>query len=764
MGNITIGKDVVIVEEEKPVTYVGCIIKGSVEAYNEHTKIKLYVGDVIGINDIMRGTHSFTYQAKEESVMVTYALEGNALQKLLEENATMAKCILTSSIRQMYAVLEFYQHRMNECEDLHRLLSGSYTDYKNMCKLLLIPVKMLPQLISDSGEEEMIPVFEREEMVDGHIRQYYTEMQDMNKRHILENLAAYPLFSMDILYKAGEEFSNVLQEIGRLRDYETELAVLLMNENSLDFFDIFTSLYYHYIKKSGNNPFVASKLADLEEKIKNSAVIDPSVWEQRIASHHEKVDRLLEERENGIMGEKGDTTAYYKEIVNSLGIILEYASCGSEVEAEFKKLVNDYKKVIDKNSSDKGVRALRQRLTELFYEVYTSALKKSLSDPEVPVVLKMFFNFGYVDEELAGIENAVCLYSIADRYNGQPEKQIYTAYEWFMAIYQGIKQPRRNEFDVDYQTYVHEKVVNRSITKKEEKNLLEDDEERLKYELANFFPSVNKMTFGRISTFCPVFSESNVIADLNDALVVPSKVMAILQEIRDIDYSAFYREELFFDSVTNTREFIQKEYLPDIILMPNVGSRGVMWQEIEGKHRSSNATYVLPIFLLESMEKTIIRMTGEYRFEMCKRIQGARWNDVSDPSLTSEYCDYIQFYRKNNELSASNKEQVKTALLKARNSYKQMFAGDYLSWIMFEGKGAPRLNKVARRIVFKYCPFKKEMRDSLLDNPLYRDIIAHYEIKKTQAVTRFRNLIRKLEGSGKEVPEELYRQQEFLEM
>ena len=29
------------------------------------------------------------------------------------------------------------------------------------------------------------------------------------------------------------------------------------------------------------------------------------------------------------------------------------------------------------------------------------------------------------------------------------------------------------------------------------------------------------------------------------------------------------------------KETIHLEYLPDIILMPNVGIRGVMWQEIE---------------------------------------------------------------------------------------------------------------------------------------------------------------------------------------
>ena len=62
---------------------------------------------------------------------------------------------------------------------------------------------------------------------------------------------------------------------------------------------------------------------------------------------------------------------------------------------------------------------------------------------------------------------------------------------------------------------------------------------------------------------------------------------------------------------------------------------------------------------------------------MCKRIQGSRWNDISDSSLTSEYFDYIQFYRKNHDLSADAKERIKNRLQKAKNSYKEMYDNDY---------------------------------------------------------------------------------------
>ena len=93
---------------------------------------------------------------------------------------------------------------------------------------------------------------------------------------------------------------------------------------------------------------------------------------------------------------------------------------------------------------------------------------------------------------------------------------------------------------------------------------------------------------------------------------------------------------------------------------------------------------------------------------------------MSDRSLTSEYFDYIQFYRKNHDLSQDAKESIKTGLRKARGSFKEMFIRDYISYVLFESAGSPRLTKPARSILFTYCTFSKEIRDRLNTNPIYK--------------------------------------------
>ena len=210
------------------------------------------------------------------------------------------------------------------------------------------------------------------------------------------------------------------------------------------------------------------------------------------------------------------------------------------------------------------------------------------------------------------------------------------------------------------------------------------------------------------------------------------------------------------------RETIYPEIIPDTVLLPNMGTQGVMWQEIEGKRRTTPGRLMVSAISTGDLNQIFIRMTGDFRWEMCKRVQGAHWHDISERSLTSEYADFIQFYKKNQSLSATNKEQIKTNLQKVRNSEKEMFIRDYITWIMFEGNGSPRLNKQIREILFTYCPFSQELRERLKINPLYSTIIEKYESKNNQRIRHLESIFTRLKKDGLPIPDELQQQLAFL--
>lgn len=279
------------------------------------------------------------------------------------------------------------------------------------------------------------------------------------------------------------------------------------------------------------------------------------------------------------------------------------------------------------------------------------------------------------------------------------------------------------------------------------------------------FRLTNKVTFGRITTFCPVLSDHNLYKQLNSAYLSSDAIHKALNQIRAVDYSAYYRETIYTNPDQGIKkELVQTEVLPDMILMPNIGSRGVMWQEITGRKRNSPARMMISIFSTEELYPTMVRMTGEFRWELCRRIQGVRWNDISERSLTSDYCDYLATYKKNRDLSPEAKDKLKLAIQKARNSSKEMFVRDYIDYVMFEGVGSIRMNKLARYILFNYCPFSKAVRENMVNNPLYQEIIERYMNKNKQAIHLNNMILQKMENSKIEVPVEMKAHRMFLQM
>ena len=198
--------------------------------------------------------------------------------------------------------------------------------------------------------------------------------------------------------------------------------------------------------------------------------------------------------------------------------------------------------------------------------------------------------------------------------------------------------------------------------------------------------------------------------------------------------------------------------------MPNYGSRGVMWQEIEGRKRTTPAHLVVSILHSEDLFDTFIKMCAQFRWEMCKRIQGVHYSDITEPSLTSEYCNYLQFYKKNSSLSADMKEKVKTALKRNNNSYSNVFASEYEMFLKAESEGLPRLNKVSREILFKYCTFSQKYRDNLLINPQYKPLIERWTVGRDDRVRTLELFSRRILTQTKELPEEVQIEAEYLKL
>ena len=80
---------------------------------------------------------------------------------------------------------------------------------------------------------------------------------------------------------------------------------------------------------------------------------------------------------------------------------------------------------------------------------------------------------------------------------------------------------------------------------------------------------------------------------------------------------------------------------------------------------------------------------------------------------------------------------------------------DYEMWMKNEVNGAMKLNKVAREIMATYCPFDKNIRAQLMQQPAFEDAMARYrrESAKKLRETELRHFA--LTKNGIELPQEL---------
>jgi hypothetical protein len=180
-----------------------------------------------------------------------------------------------------------------------------------------------------------------------------------------------------------------------------------------------------------------------------------------------------------------------------------------------------------------------------------------------------------------------------------------------------------------------------------------------------------------------------------------------------------------------------------------------MWQEITEKRKSKEGRFLLPVFTEGSLKDILVKILGRFRWELCRTIQGSAWNNIKYKSLTSEYADYIQFYRKNSNLSEEVKEKVKNQIQKGRNNYREIFLIDYEAWIKNESNGGLRLNKVARELLATYCPFHKDIRTHLSGQPLFSDAMARLGRNNLKKLKDLEMRYRALEKDKIEITEEL---------
>ncbi|MDE6873971.1 MAG: cyclic nucleotide-binding domain-containing protein [Lachnospiraceae bacterium] len=754
-----IQKGTVFYTEGEPVRYICVVLKGCVELYNQGSRVILGNGCFLGVQDIYLGRALASCAAVDDTVIYAFPADGvSSVEKILSMNKDYRGLLMYSAVRIINNLYRAGQEFKKQATTCSTWLTEAYKEYIALSSQAGLGSIRQPGI-------EKIPPFDETSLIDYRKLSFYLES------------AAVPVDVMKAFYGYGagitlfplEQASGVMSELVlecmESAGYLEELLTHLVGEDGASGF--FAALISFGMKTAGGElEKVAGKRIDecmeqinaLENLFEKKTGCKPCVNREKIEKLY--LALLTGEHTEEMQQEETQAAERLSELTDSVDQILKYSGIDAEKAEQFKTLIEQFETSENRMGTEDDARRLRRSISVLFYDLYEETFMRARGRMDLPAAVELFLDFGYVSEKLLDKKTLDYFISrIGSKHTGTYGKdgKVYTVREWLEAVYSGKREPSKSEMDEDYMEYVRGMRKSSQITDAQEKQLMANQKEKLHYEVRNMFQSNNRIVNGQISTFVPVLHQDMIMQDLDRTMLTLEKIESMVMRLRKVDYSVFYRDVLYSRPDKGIDKiYIMKEFYPDIILMPTVGSRPSMWQECSCKRRESAGRFVFPTFFEEDFEAAMVKTMGRYRWELCRFLQGGSWNNIKYRSLTSEYCDYLQFYKKNHDLSEEKKEKLKLQIQKGKNNSREVFVIDYELWVRNESSGAIRLNKTARDILAMYCPFSKPVRAKLSGQPMFEEAFAKPERERAKSAHDLDLRIRQIKKEGKtEVPPEV---------
>lgn len=728
---------------------INIVLDGTVSLKTRNDEFILESGSVIGLMECSTGKYACDYVAREKSLIVSYAFQNiDDFKNIFDEQPQYVYAFLHAVLVQSQMLFDRYNLLQKNARELYLFMMKQYREYQLMCKKLEIE----PILFERANDIKPVAI-------ERPIRQWEVEYIDALSKQSSQLMKQFYMTNSQLcvgeIIRTSQLMNIAIDDMEQLIDYIEINGSIIFDKDKNDIINLWFELAKQMTCMGIELETVNKKMREMQGFFVDKKLFEADTVFARFQEYWQfDFEKYAKENEakkaKKAEADEPDETDYFEYIIN-------YAGYEEDRKVEIRELMAEFRKIAGSESKDREILDVRNRANEMFFDTYTRVFFRTLENEGEPsAIMQLFLKFGFMDPQLLEEEQISKLFALNQTLEEKKKENVYSFYDWLKMIQSGERETSKNEFDLDYFASLRELRKANKITADEEKRLQHDKERKLRFELENMFRSGSKGTYGRGGIYSPILSKYSIPVPLEGMLVAPDKLVAAIDKIRAIDFGCFYREVLFYDPAHDTgRMMIQKEVLPDVILMPNVGQRAMMWQESENHSRESAARFLFPILSVSDIDACMIDVVGKYRWEICRKLQGMRWNDVTEPSLTSEYYDFLEFYKKNRNLSASAKEKLKSALTRAKGSYREVFVADYINWIKYESAGNFRLNKVARDILSKYCPFPQDIRFKLMENPMFKGIFSKYENLMIQQQTKVRNNLTHYKHSGGEITEEL---------
>lgn len=735
----------------QPVTELSMLMSGKVSVIQGKTSFDVKPGEIIGLYDLMSDTFHHSYIAAEDCVLMALpCIKQSELEKAICDYPNIRGGFVTSMGRLCVYLFRQYSKLHREVNSLIDFIKIKQDSFQLICKDNLLPNIDFSKL---SGEILTVPADD----ISSETSEYYSNLIkiDQDSCNVFYEKSKY--ISIYHFKEAYELASEISQQISALSLQYEKLMAFLIGTGHNCLFQMFCALYIELCKADKNPAGAYRNITELFSHAQSAGaehklLANASAMLDGIAKTVVKSPSKGDSSQKEISSE--DFVNLQKLTENTLEKLLAYSDLPEERTAPLKAAIIAFRGLKDKNNTDDATTEIRKTIAKNFYPLYEAVFFKYVETGARNKLIEMFLNTCFVDEQLVSEDQLKELFSL----NLEPvddDIRIFTMYEWLLDIFRGNQEPSRNEFDQDYNAIIRERKRTEKLDDTQVMTLLKDKKAKTRFEIQNFFRSTHRITCGQILGFCPILYSDYKDEHFSSLFVSKKRIKDLFLQYRALDFSIYYRTVPYeINRFGLGKELLQKEVLPYIILNPITGQKGIMWQELAGAKKDTPARFSFPIFFRGDLGVTVLKTLGQFRWELCKNIEGPFWSDIRQKSLTSEFFDYISFYKKNHDLSNEAKEKIKNNLAKYHNNFKEMFVQDYVTYMQYESTGALRLNRISRTILFKYCPFNAATRKTLLSNPGFKDLVEYHGKQCTAKLRRINGVHNTIANNGGEIPPE----------
>lgn len=759
-------KDTIIYEQGDEISSVSLVVKGRIRMSAEGTNIVVGSGNFLGLCDLVGDKYGITYTAETNAVIYAFPKMrlSKAVRSLVKANKDYAGLMVASFSRIIRELSITYEKITAMADKLYEFLLSGRTRYTEIAKEAGIKADNI-RSIDDIEEYEQGDVDIDKIM---YYRACCEIAPDIQKAYF----GASSAISVYHVLEQVKLVNAIIAECGRGTEYLKLLSKPLVKEERSLYMQVFqlANTVQHIGGESGNVMSLFDDIIDyintLENLMLDKAGVDLEIDHEFMEETYFSLLNSDVKNDDGNDADIALTEMEYQDISqlnNSLSFILDYSEIEREEALDFEQYITDFDKLRDKFLTDDDTRTLRRNITKMYYKIYKKVfLKDYKSSESTPVIIDLFLRYGFISEKLLSEELLEQLLSI-DRHDvGNASCMVYDMKQWLTEIIEGRKEPSKSEFDLDYAESLRDRKRTGALTEQQVNAMADDRNAKFEFEVDNMFKANHRILYGQVSAFVPFLFTDGCASSLLKTFMSGDRINAAVHRLLQIDYSAFYREGLYKGEAEGIKkEYIVEEVFPDFILFPIAGSNPIMWQEISGRRRNSKGRFLLPAFLDTDIDAAMVKLFGRFRWELCRTIQGAAWNNIQVKSLTSEYSDFIQFYKKNRELSEDKKDKLKMQIQKCRNNTREVFVVDYENWIKHEAHGGIVLSKPVREIMATYCPFAKDLRDSVEEQPLFRDAMARYNREKGKKTKEYDLKFRVWDKDNVDVPKEIVKTRDY---